>query len=227
MNDMLTLIGDTHPLLTTLVASIVGGFVGGAAGSILTIFADRIHDYFFHPNLEIGFNQNDENYIARVSMSGISTLLIRLRVVNLDRTIAKGCRAFLAGIDNLDDSGAQTSLRDLNPLAWSARQSKSHADQEYEPIELPKNVEQFLDVVCMTQGSDAFSLSTKLQLLRYQRLFNKRVRFKLKIVVMGDNFAPTIAYFFFTWRGWNRDSSSPNFDIELGEGCVTPTEIAL
>jgi len=96
---------------------------GGLVGGLLSGAYQHLRDYWNRPNLEIDFEDDDSHKVESTEQSSdrkdVSSVYIRVRVRNTGRQIAKGCRVFLAYLEEVHPSGrtTRTVFHDSRQLA--------------------------------------------------------------------------------------------------------------
>jgi hypothetical protein len=77
--------------------------------------------------------------------------ILSVKVLNTKPPIAKNCCAYLAGVEKVDGLGQfkQTIYGDSITLPWACR-----GEEVYGPLELPRGIVQFADIVS-TRGISA------------------------------------------------------------------------
>jgi hypothetical protein len=97
--------------------------VGFASGFLSAVFAEPLRQWVFRARLKLDFENND--YFVTSTDEGDPPThkahYIRVRVANRSARVAKGCRAYLVGLDRLGTSGAwePTEYCECLQLAWS------------------------------------------------------------------------------------------------------------
>jgi hypothetical protein len=201
--------GDSNTILNTIAGAILGF---GAA-----IFAEPLRQWIFRPKLKLEFGDDpgckartpeeaDIPSSPRPLHSIHEAEYIRIKVTNKKRIIAKGCRAYLIAVEKADESGdfKPTIYSDSIPLAWSCRDK-----QAYDPLDLPRGVAQFIDVVSTRSVSQDFKAEIKLIPFRYLALFKEHGAFRFTVLVSGENLKPIFIKIVFRWSGlWDRYEAS-------------------
>jgi hypothetical protein len=193
------------PLLALLPS--VAGFLGGFGTAIV---AEPLRQWMFRSNLNLGFDDTAD-CITRTPelVNGVPSeaYVIRLKVTNKSWRLARVCRAYLIGVERLmpDRNFTPTLYCDSIPLAWSVR--GSHA---YLPVDLPKDVPHFVDVVSSRPGSVAYSPHIEFTPLRYTSLFAEVATFRFTVRISGDGVSPATAQLVFKWTGvWDKFEAKP------------------
>ena len=198
--------------LSPLVPTVVGAAIGFASA----IFAEPLRRWLYRPKLALSFGNGSE-YKARTPEQ--ATLLdpkrsavpiystheaeyVRIKVINTSSAVAKSCRAYLVGVEkkNAEGTFVRTIYCDSIPLAWSCQEDRAHG-----PLDLPKGVAQFVDVVTARDHSDQFRLEIKPTPLRYTGFFRDKGTFRFTVQVSGENVKPEVISIDFDWNGvWDK-----------------------
>lgn len=185
---------------------------GAAIGFVSAIFAEPVRRWIYQPRLEVAFGDSSE-YRARTPeqarlsdpqrsavpiYSSHQAEYIRIKVTNRSSAIAKCCRAYLVGIQKKNVQGAfePTIFCDSIPLAWSCQENCA-----YNPIDLPKDVVQFIDLVTVRDNSSEYRVEIKPVPLRYAGFFRDNGTLRFTIQVSGENVKPKFISVDFSWNG--------------------------
>jgi hypothetical protein len=124
---------------------------------------------------------------------------IRVKVTNESRLIAREARAYLTNIEKRKENGnfGATEYCDSIPLAWSC-QGKT---DRFKQIGLPKDVNQFVDVIVTREKSAAFDPQVFAKPYRYVSLFNEKGIFRFTIQVSAAGPDPATIKLVLDWRG--------------------------
>jgi len=213
--ERLTVAAESSPLWPTLI--------GGAIGFISAIFAEPLRRWLYRAKLELTFGAGSE-YKARTPEQ--ATLIdpqrsavpiystheaeyVRIKVINTSSFVAKGCRAYLVGVQKKNANGefAPTIYCDSISLAWSCQEDRAHG-----PLDLPKDVPQFIDLVTVRDHSSEFRIEIKPVPLRYAGFFRDKGTFRFTVQVSGENVKPEFISVDFTWNGaWDK------YEATIGE----------
>jgi len=197
-----------------LIDTIVGAMLGFGAA----IFVEPIKSWLYGPKLEVSFDDSPEFQTQTHEHQKIMTTedpnkkkiiyykasYIRIKVINTKPALAKGCRAYLVNVEKQKDDGKfyDTIYCDSIPLAWSAR-----GDQRFLPVDIPKDVNQFVDLISTREISSDYNPELQFHLYRYVDLFKEHGKFKFTVQVSGENVDPVFINVFFTWNGsWDKYS---------------------
>ena len=198
---------------TTLL---IGGAIGFFSAILAPLVLEPVRHRLFGPKLLLQFIDDDRackadtkenvkiqnpNVPEGVTYAQTDAFYIRVLAVNTGRQIAKQCRAYLINVErfNTDTNRfEQTIYSDSIRLAWSARGTHEEA---YQPLDLPPNVKQYVDVVSTRRIEVNYKIEIYPDLLRYQDLFEEHGKFRFTIQVSGDNVKPATTNIIFEWNG--------------------------
>jgi len=195
-----------------MLNTIIGAILGFAAA----IFVEPIKRWLYRPKLVLSFGDSAEYQTQTKEHQQKKDLTdnrkdictyhkasyIRVKVINNKSVLAKGCRAYLVGIEKCSEDGnySDTIYCDSIPLAWSC-----HGDQRFVPVDIPNGVNQFVDLVSVRETSDAFRVELQFHPYRYEPLFQEKGKFRFTIQVSGENVEPVFEKVDFTWDGlWDK-----------------------
>ncbi len=199
----------------------VVSFISGAA---IAILAEPIRRWVFKPKINVRFEEHKGCVVRTIGISRtmdqpIDMYYIRLRVVNTRRFIAKDCSSYLVNIEKEEEGKfSKTEYCDSIPLAWSCQGEKDR----FVPLDIPKGVNQYIDVLNTRMYSDSFNPQIMAIPFRYQPLFKEKGKFRFTVEVCAENIAPTKTTLVFEWNGvWDKftvNGQKPNArDVTLGE----------
>jgi len=197
--------------------------VGGVIGFVSAIFAEPLRRWLYRPKLELTFGDGSE-YKARTPEQAApidpersaariydthEAEYVRIKVVNTSSSVAKDCRAYLVNVQkkNVNGEFASTIYCDSIPLAWSCQEDRAHG-----PIDLPKDVAQFIDLVSVRDCSPEFRIEIEPMPLRYAGFVRDKGTFRFTVQVSGENVKPKFISVDFTWTGiWDK------YECRIGE----------
>jgi len=199
---------ESNAVLSTVIGAVLGF---GAA-----VFAEPLRHWLYRPKLKLEFG-DDPGCRARTPeqaqlpgprpvQSIYEADYIRIRVTNTKPAIAKNCRAYLVKIEKADNSGEfkSTIYGDSIPLSWACR-----GTQAYDPLDLPRGVVQFVDVISTRSVSTDFKPEIKPIPFRYIDLFRQHGVFRFTVQVSGENVRPKFIKIVFRWAGaWDKYEAS-------------------
>jgi hypothetical protein len=224
--DWIQQIGDQHPWITITISALASGVIGFTFGLI----SDRALKWLNRPILKLQFDIGDDFQTPTPDIRNGTTYkayVFRIRVINTKNgTVAKSCRAFLVGIEELSkDKFVRTAYTDSIPLAWSTRQSRNKKGAEFDPIDLPRGIGQYVDVFAIRRGIDQFEPATSITPFRYRGLYKKKGTLRFRIRIAGDNFDPIDGAVDFTWqKKWDRREDKFEYTAVAGPGCVRESD---
>lgn len=171
---------------TTTVAWIAA--CSAIGGGLLSGAYQHLRDYWNRPVLEIDFG-GDDSYIVETtehSSDGrdASYLYIRVRVRNTGRQVAKGCRVFLARLEEVHPSGqtTRTAFHDSRQLAW--------AGLRFVPVDLPRGLEFYADVLRVSKDAPGWDISVHHLFASERSLKGYKGTYRFHLVATCDNSEP-------------------------------------
>jgi hypothetical protein len=194
---MIASMTDFEETLVRMLPSVLG-FLGGF---LTAIFAEPLRQWMYRPKLVLEFGQSADFVTKTPERSDdaqYEAYYVRVKVTNKRSRLAKGCRAYLVGIERLTETGRfeRTEYCDSIQLGWAVR-----GDQSYSAIDLPKDVPHFIDVVSTRPVSNSFKPHIHPVPMRYQQLFATQGTYRLTIRVSGDGVEPASSSLWFKWSG--------------------------
>jgi len=200
------------------------GFDSAVGGGVVALAAGKIYRVFVHPKIKLSFDASESCQTPTPDTERDEAFHIRLRVTNTSffRETARSCYAYLVEVKDLAPHDSDRKLfRDILPLPWAGRQSRMIPEQEFQPIDIPVGAEQFFDVLAMYKKTikkkkilnDEFRFTSRIQLLRYTKLYKSSSELQLKVMVIGKNFPPKYAWIFFRWQGWPKHTGTPSYRV--------------
>jgi hypothetical protein len=196
------------------VSAVLNTFIGAVLGFTAAVFAEPLRQWIYRPKLKLEFNDDpgcrartpEQAQLTGVPVPNIYEAdYIRIKVTNTKPFIAKNCLAYLIGIEKPDNSGTftPTIYGDSIPLPWSCR-----GEEAYGPLDLPRGIVQFIDVVSTRSISNDFTPAIRPIPYRYIGLFEKGI-FRFSVQVSGENVKPVSIKIVFRWTGaWNQYEAS-------------------
>jgi hypothetical protein len=190
--------------------ALVNTAIGAALGFAAAVFAEPLRQWIYRPKLKLDF-EDDPAYKARTPEeaeipasprplhSVHDAEFIRIRVINKKPVIAKSCRAYLVAVEKADENGRfqPTIYCDSIPLAWACRDKLA-----YEPLDLPRGVSQFVDLISTRSISADFRPEIRPIPYRYFELFQQHATFRFTVQVSGENGLDLAARGPFIANGW-------------------------
>ncbi len=187
---------------------ILGGFL---AGFIISVFAEPLRRWVFKPNVQLQFGETNDHICKtpekRNDIEGKESLgeaiYVKGKVVNESPLIARGCRVYLVNIEKKQPRTGQfepTSYSDSIPLKW-ASQPPEHVCS---PLDLPKDVNQYFDIVVLRDCSSQFDPQLYVRPFRDEAIFNDTGVFRFTIQLSGDQGISEKLRIIIEWNGnWN------------------------
>jgi hypothetical protein len=136
---------------------------------------------------------------------------VRVRTTSIiGARLAKGCRAYLVGV-GVEEQGEfrPSNFVDTLRLRWSSQM----LDESAKPIDIPKDVSQFADVIA-TDRSQPHSYAALTTLMPHycRPLFDERPKaLRLTILVTSDDAKSAMTHLVFRWKGeWDTFEASPS-----------------
>lgn len=187
--------------------SVLTPIVGFILGFISAVFAEPVRQRLFRPILSLRFS-NTPGCVARTPTGdGGEAIYIRVEVVNVKRSLARQCRAYLVNAEAKNALGEfePTIYVDSIQLAWSCRE----IGKERDAVDLPNGVSQYIDVLATYKISNSFNTHISPFPFRYHDLFsNKPKTLMFTVQVSGDGVKPAFITIVFSWKGqWD------NFEV--------------
>jgi hypothetical protein len=187
--------GDTSSLL-------IGGAIGFVSAVLAPIVVEPLKRRFFDPKLKVEFIEGDKGFITDTKEKGVTEAhYVRVKVINTGRQIAKQCRAYLVNVEKWNTSTNKfepTIYCDSLQLAWSAR---ANTEEAYSPLDMPRDINQFIDIVSTRRPEIDYKIMVYAHLYRYEPLFKEHGKFRYTVVVSGDNVKPASTKVVFEWSG--------------------------
>ena len=198
--------------------ALVDTIIGAVLGFGVAIVVEPIKNWFYGPRLEVSFGDSPEfqtkTYEHRITKSAedpnkelinyYKASYIRIKVTNTKAALAKGCRAYLVKVERQNDdcNFCETIYCDSIPLAWSCR-----GDQRFLPVDIPKGVNQFVDLISTRETSNNYKTEIQFSPYRYSELFKENGIFRFTVQVSGENVDPVFIKVVFDWDGsWDKYS---------------------
>ena len=196
---------DTSSLL-------IGGAIGFISAVLAPIVVEPVRHYVFGPKLKVEFIDADKGFITDTKENGVTDAhYVRVKVLNTGRQIAKQWCAYLVNVEKWNPSTGEfepTIYCDSLQLAWSARANTVEA---YRPVDMPRHVPQFIDIVSTRKTEKDYKVMTDPHLYRYENIFKEQGKFRYTVLVSADNVNPASVKVVFEWSGdWH------NFAVSAG-----------
>ncbi len=182
------------------ILSFIGGFLSA-------VFAEPLRRWLYRPVLRLQFGTTD-HFITRTpednETSRHESYYLRVRAMNTRAALAKNCRAYLVNVEYLGSSGAweATTYCESMQLAWAGP-----GDAPYAALDLPKDVPQFINVLCTREDSPRFtpSIVPGMLLFRYDSFLSSPGTYRFTVIVSGDGVRPASIGLRLKWTGkWDQ-----------------------
>jgi hypothetical protein len=198
-----------------LIDTIIGAILGFGAA----IIVEPIKNCLYGPKLKISFDNSPEFQTKthehkltrspedpnKEQIDYYKASYIRIKVTNTKSAIANGCRAYLVKVEKQHDDGnfCDTIYCDSIPLAWSCRSG----EQRFLPVDIPKGINQFVDLLSTREVSTDYKPEIQFPLYRYIDLFKECGTFRFTVQISGENVYPVFIKVVFAWNGsWDKYS---------------------
>jgi len=179
--------------------------LSGVLGSVSTWAIQSAREWWSSPRLNASFEDKLpfrlETQVAVENSQPHDAVYFRIGVRNDGVTNAKSCRGFLLGVD--EDSGKglwrPTQYCDNLPLTWAYR-SKGDSEQG---IDIPRGVNQFLDVFSISESVTGFKPLTSAQTRKADAhdRFKAPGMFRFRILVVAENAKSQFFGLCLEWKG--------------------------
>lgn len=179
---------------------IIGGLIGFTSALLAPIIIIPIKYIFFGPKIKLKFNNDDYAYKTEIKRKNNTVHFIRAEVINTGSGIAKQCRPYLVKVQKMNSNGKfePTNFKDSLQLSWAA---KNEEEDKYKPLDLSKNISQFINVIVITEPSE-YKVQVQEDLYSYKKLLGgEKGTFKYTIQVSGDNVKPVLINIISEWDG--------------------------
>ena len=185
------------------VSLLIGGAIGFMSAVLAPIAVEPLKHCVFGPKLKVEFIEGDRSFKTdtkeQAASTGTDAHYVRVKMLNTGRQIAKQCRAYLVNVERWSESTSKfepTIYCDSLQLAWSAR-----GNEAYHPLDVPRDINQFIDVVSTRKPERDYRVETNPQLFRYENLFKEHGKFRYTVRVSGDNVKSVSIKIVFEWSG--------------------------
>lgn len=113
----------------------------------------------------------------------LTEIYIRARVRNTGSRVAKQCRPYLVGLEEVHPSGTTaTPFSESAVLPWPLR--------DYGPRDIPKGIDQFFDVLGVLKNRTGWRLTFREKFSEYAELPNYKGTYRFTVLVTGDGVEP-------------------------------------
>jgi hypothetical protein len=186
----------TLPSIVPVVTFISGAVVAFASA----VYAEPLRQWLFRPRLCVSFSGGDDCVAKTPTDANSSAVYVRLKVVNEKPKLAKGCRAYLIGVETSPSPGVfePTLYVDSIQLAWSCQMP----DDARRPLDLAHGVSQYIDLIATSKLKENFVPQIQPLPYRYSELFTLEPRtYRFTVQVSGDGVDPVQIKIVFVWKG--------------------------
>jgi hypothetical protein len=211
---------------TSTTISIVS-IVISAAVACAVVYREFIHDWLFHPKLEIAFSLEEPISRETILINDKRGFWPRLRVTNNGRSAARRCEGILAEVRMPD--GTLDKRYDPLTLRWAI----APIDKGLQPLDIARGRQVDLNIFTTIESASAAQFATYAD-PRGIPLFLEPGEYWLRIIIYGDNFKPVERGYAVHWDGkdyrkgihiqeMNDKPTSTTVWPWQGEGYGTPT----
>jgi len=185
------------------------GFAAAVVGGMVTGFYHHARDWWTRPRLSLDY-ANDPAHFVDVNYSkpdgkDISSVWVRVRARNKGRRVAKACRIFLVGLEELYPSGktTSTSLHDSPLLSWAG-------GNDFESRDIPQGVDFYADVVHVSKHVSDFVFSVDAFFADAKDLGKYRGTYRCHLLITADDAKPARCKIDVTYDGdWHHFRAVP------------------
>jgi len=177
------------------------GFIalaGAVTGGLVTGFYSHARDLLTRPRLSLDYADDkahfvDLNYVK--NGVDISAVYVRVRARNGGRRVAKGCRVFLTGLEEVQPAGTRPAelFHDSLLLGWPGA--------DFAPRDIPRGVDFYVDVVRVSKHNPDFLFCVKEMFGNQAELGNYRGTYRFHILITAENADPAQCTVDVTYHG--------------------------
>jgi hypothetical protein len=184
------------------------GAAGGVTGGLVTGFYSHARAWFTSPRLSVDYANDDAHFIDfdAVNWEGkeISAVYVRVRIRNIGRRVARGCRVFLVGLEEVHPAGTTpTNLHDALVLGWPG-------GQDFEPRDIPPGVSFYADLASVSKHVAGWHFCVKETYADHRRLPQYRGTYRFHVLVTADDAKPSQCKVDATYDGdWHNFRAMP------------------
>ena len=198
----------TNSLWITAVFSPIGGAI---VGGLIALFSEPLRVKLYGPRLSVDYKPRDGRCVVDLPKSpddpSSQCRWARIAVINSGRAYLRQCQAFVADIEQ-EQAGQwiPNTPQFVDPLVpeWAA----TPRYQIYKPRDLPTKTEFFVNFLVSAAKNNELVLTVEEWPTRLRKIFQAHGRYRLKIVVTGDQVEPKTVFVIVTWTGnWKFDTS--------------------
>ncbi len=194
----------------TIIAGGVGGIIVFVFGKLWNLVSWKLT----RPKLKVEFDKKIQGCISHTTANGTPSVYIRMRATSYGRfaVAARGCRAYLTNVEKRNKKGEfeSTVYCDSIRLAWSCQGLRP---EQFRPMDIPRKVNQYIDIVSLFQGASKFCIHWEILLNRYLGLLKQKGAFLFTVHVHAENARPAECKLLFTWsHPWDGSKDSDAFE---------------
>lgn len=195
----------------TIIAGCIGGIIVFVFGKLWDFVSWKLK----RPKLKVEFDKKTQGCISYTTANGTPVVYVRMKVTSYGRfaTEARGCRAYLTNIEKQNEKGEfeSTAYCDSIRLAWSCQGPQR--TEQFRPMDIPREVNQYIDVVSLLKNVNLFRLHLEVTPNRYIKMFMQTGTFLLTVHVHAENASPVKCKLIFTCRNaWDGSKNSDAFE---------------
>jgi hypothetical protein len=165
------------------------GLIGAGAavtGGLLTGAYEHFRDWLARPQLTIDYVDDSScNVTSSYEEEGkeVTGIYVRARVRNVGKRIARKCRVFLIGIDEVQHGGTtKTAFHDSMPLCWPIR--------DFLPRDIPRGINSYINIVYVMKHRSGWNFGVESLLGSHTSLTTYRGTYQLTLLATADNADP-------------------------------------
>ncbi len=198
-----------------IIAGCIGGIVVFVFGKLWNLVSWKLT----RPKLKVEFDKKTQGCISYTTANGRPVVYFRMKATSYGRLAATacGCRAYLTNIEKRNEKGEieSTGYCDSIRLAWSCQGLRP---EQFRPMDIPREVNQYIDVVSLPKDVNLFRLHLEVTPNRYTKIFQQTGTFLFTVHVHAENASPVKCKFIFTWRHpWDGNKDSDAFEAQFYE----------
>jgi len=195
----------------TIFAGCIGGIIVFVFGKLWNLVSWKLT----RPKLKVEFDKKIKGCISYTTANGRPEVYFRMKVTSYGRfaTAAHGCRAYLTNTEKRNEKGEveSTAYCDSIRLAWSCQGPQP--TERFRPMDIPREVNQYIDVVSLPKDVNLFDLHLEVMPNRYIKMFRQTGTFLFTVHVHAENASPVKCKLTFTLRHpWDGNMDSDAFE---------------
>ena len=170
-----------------LVAASIGA-TAAIAGALITGIFDWFRQIISRPRLKLDYLDEKGNRTEAIYPDKdfeIHELFVRVRLRNVGRRPAKGCRLFLIGLQEVKDGNVRsTSFYDSMELSWASY------PEDFNPRDIPNGVENYANIASVTKNKSGWVFHIRQIFSSHKDLMNYKGTYRFKLLATADNADP-------------------------------------